>query len=65
MTYQQAEDFFGGPRELADAVGASPQAISNWKNVHKRVPKLRQYQLYVLTDGALRMDENIREMRGR
>lgn len=49
--------FFGGVNATARALGVKPPSVSEWRAVG-RVPHVRQYQVEVLTDGALRADRN-------
>jgi DNA-binding transcriptional regulator YdaS (Cro superfamily) len=49
----QAVAHFGSKKKLAAALGISPGAVTLWKNV---IPRLRQYQIQTVTDGALRVD---------
>lgn len=44
---------FGGITPLAKALGVKTQAISQWG---ENIPKLRAYQIEVLTGGALKAD---------
>jgi len=54
MTTQEALDYYGGIKPLAAALDVYPQAIKNWG---ERPPRGRQYELYVLTDKQLKVDE--------
>ena len=49
MTKDDVIDHFGSPSAVARALGIDPAAVSQWDEV----PPLRQYQIQVLTDGAL------------
>ena len=51
MTTQEAIDYFGGRRQLAEMLGVWPQVIYGWKD---EPPMARQYELEVKTNGALR-----------
>lgn len=48
---------FGGAQETAKALGLSHQAIYAWRRTG--VPCGRQYQLELLTDGALRAERPV------
>ncbi|MCX4186747.1 Cro/CI family transcriptional regulator [Methylophaga sp. OBS4] len=52
MTKDQAIKHFGGASKLANALGITKQAVNNWDDI----PDVRQYQIQVLTDGALKAD---------
>lgn len=45
-----AINHFGGRKELADALGIDRSAIHHWGDV---VPIARQFQLQIITQGAL------------
>ncbi len=51
MTTQEAIDYFGGRRQLAEVLGVWPQVIYAWG---EEPPMSRQYELEVKTNGALR-----------
>lgn len=51
MTTQEAMDFLGGRRQLAELLGIWPQVIYSWGD---EPPMARQYELQVKTDGALK-----------
>jgi len=51
MKTSDVADFFGSKRKLAEALGISPSAVTMWGEV---VPAVRQYQIQVLTLGALK-----------
>lgn len=53
MTKKQAIIHFGGIPQLADALGIQRQAVYQWDEI----PRLRQYELERITNGALRVDE--------
>lgn len=55
MTTQEAIDYYGGIKQLADALGTWPQAIYNWG---EKPPEARQYELEVKTKGKLKADRN-------
>ena len=54
MTTQEAVDHYGGIKQLAHALNIYPQAIKNWG---ERPPRGRQFELYVLTNRELKIDE--------
>jgi len=45
MTTEEAKALFGGARKLAEALGITEQAVSQWG---ENVPELRVYQIKVL-----------------
>lgn len=53
MTTQQAIDYFGSRKALAQALDIWPHSISRWG---QRPPELQQYRIEKLTDGKLRAD---------
>lgn len=53
MKTQDAADFFGSRVKLARALGIFPSAITQWG---ERVPEVRQYQIQILSGGALTAD---------
>ncbi|MCK9506092.1 MAG: Cro/CI family transcriptional regulator [Porticoccaceae bacterium] len=55
MTTQEAKDFFGGIKELAEALGIWPHNISRWG---KFPPMARQYEIEIKTKGALKSESN-------
>ena len=53
MTTDEAAQFFGGRKQLADALGVWPQVIYAWGGK----PQMgRQYEIEVKTDGKLKAD---------
>ena len=54
MRTQDAADFFGGKSKLAEALGVSPSAITQWGEC---VPLVRQYQIQVVSKGKLKAKE--------
>lgn len=50
MKTEEAINFFGGKKQLADALGVWPQVIYQWGEYP---PLARQYELQVKTDNAL------------
>lgn len=57
MTYQEAIEHFGTQAKLAAALGIAQPTVSCWDRV---VPPAYQYQLEIITAGALRVDEELR-----
>lgn len=55
MTTQEAINYYGSAKALADALGVWPQTVYAWG---ERPPMLRQYQIEVLTHGALEADDD-------
>ena len=53
MKTQDAVNFFGGIKPLADALGIWPHNISRWGEL---VPLARQYELEVKTGGAIKAE---------
>lgn len=53
MLTRDAIDYFGGVTKLAAALGIRREAVYQWR---ERPPRGRQYQLEVMTDGALTAD---------
>ena len=53
MRTEQAVDFFGGRRELAQFLGITRQAVEQWGEFVAEGPA---YKLQVLTDGQLMVD---------
>lgn len=54
MTTKEAKEYFGGIKELAEALGIWPHNVSRWG---KYPPKGRQYELEVKTNGALKAEQ--------
>lgn len=54
MTTQEAIDYYGSAKALADALGIWPHVIYRWGS---QPPKARQYELEVKTKGALKVSE--------
>ena len=50
MKTDEAVKFFGGKKQLADALGVWPQVIYQWGEYP---PQARQYELQVKTENAL------------
>jgi len=57
MNVQQAEAHFGNRRKLAEALGITSQAISQWVK-RKQMPEGVAYKLEVITGGALKVNPN-------
>jgi DNA-binding transcriptional regulator YdaS (Cro superfamily) len=55
MNVQQAEAHFGNRRKLAEALGITSQAISQWVK-RKQMPEGVAYKLEVITGGALKVN---------
>jgi len=55
MNVQQAEAHFGNRRKLAEALGITSQAISQWVK-RKQIPEGIAYKLEVITGGALKVN---------
>jgi DNA-binding transcriptional regulator YdaS (Cro superfamily) len=53
MTKQQAIDHYGSAANLARALGISRGAVTNWGD---KIPPSRQWEIEVLTEGALRAE---------
>ena len=53
MRTQEAIDYYGSVKKLADALGIWPQTIYTWGETP---PMARQYELEVKTEGALKAD---------
>jgi DNA-binding transcriptional regulator YdaS (Cro superfamily) len=50
MNTTQAVSHFGSKKKLADALDISPSAVTLWGDV---IPRLRQFQIQMLTGGVL------------
>lgn len=57
MTREQAIEHFGGVGRLAGALGISRQSVWKWG---PKPPDGRQFQLEVMTNGALKADRRKR-----
>jgi len=55
VTTNQAVRHFGGKKELAAALGIWPHNIARWG---RRPPLKRQYEIEIMTDGALKADRD-------
>jgi len=54
MKTKEAVSFFGGVKQLADALGIWPHNISRWGET---VPIARQYEIEVKSGGRLKADD--------
>jgi hypothetical protein len=54
VTTKQAIDYYGGIKNLADALGMWPHVIYRWG---EHPPKARQYELEVKTGGKLKAEK--------
>jgi DNA-binding transcriptional regulator YdaS (Cro superfamily) len=54
MTTQDALDFFGSRKALAQALDIWPHSISRWGD---RPPELQQYRIERVTKGKLKADQ--------
>ena len=52
MTVNQVIEYFGSKAEVANKLGISYQAVQQWDDAGK-IPKGRQFQIQVLTNGEL------------
>jgi len=55
MTTQEAIEFYGSVKKLADALGIWPQPIYLWG---ERPPMARQYELEIKSQGQLKADRD-------
>ena len=55
MKVQQAEQYFGNRRKLAEALGITSQAVSQWAK-RGQIPEGMAYKLQVVTGGALKVN---------
>lgn len=53
MKLDDAINFFGSKKKLADALSINRSAITNWGD---EIPEARQYQIQILTKGKLKAD---------
>lgn len=56
MTLEDAKEYFGTYAKVADALGISKGAVSQWNG---SIPEERQLELHRLTKGALKADAKI------
>jgi len=54
VTTKEAKDYYGGIRQLSEALDIWPHNISRWGEYP---PKSRQYELEVRTQGALKAEK--------
>ncbi|PHS13450.1 MAG: Cro/Cl family transcriptional regulator [Blastopirellula sp.] len=54
MTTKEAANYFGGTKELADALGIWPNVIYRWG---KNPPVARQYEIEVKSGGKLKAEK--------
>jgi DNA-binding transcriptional regulator YdaS (Cro superfamily) len=57
MTYDDLIAYYGTQKGIADALGITQPTVSAWGRV---VPARYQYQIEVLTDGALLVEDALR-----
>ena len=55
MNIAQAEQHFGNRRKLAEALGITSQAVSQWAK-RGQIPEGMAYKLEVITGGALKVN---------
>lgn len=60
MTYDEVKRFFKTQEGIAAALGITQPTVSAWEGV---VPNHYQYQLEIITAGALRVDPELRQPR--
>lgn len=53
MDIDKLSKYFGGDAALANALGVTQGAISQWRSA-KAIPKMRVYQIQILTAGKFR-----------
>ncbi len=56
MTPSEVVEFFGSRSAAAQACQISYQAVCDWET-RGEVPKMRQYHIQTITDGALKVDQ--------
>lgn len=61
MTTQEAINYYGSVKKLADVLGIWPQVIYTWK---EKPPIARQYELEVKTQGTLKAERNEAALNG-
>ena len=57
MTYADLIKHFGSQAEISRALKLAQPSVWQWQ--HDGVPEQRQYQIEVLTDGALKADRRV------
>lgn len=62
MTTDQAIKHYGSQTKLADALGIKQGSVSGWK---EHPPALRQIQLQRLTNGRLKVEPGLLDVRQR
>jgi len=60
MTVDQVINYFGTKAEIAKRLNISYQAVQQWTESGK-VPKGRQFELQILSDGQLTVDNNAKQ----
>lgn len=55
MKIAEAEQHFGNRRKLAEALGITSQAVSQWAK-RGQIPQGMAYKLQVVTNGALKVN---------
>lgn len=53
MKLDDAINYFGSKKKLAEALSIGRSAITNWGD---EIPEARQYQIQILTKGKLKAD---------
>jgi hypothetical protein len=61
MTYGEVIAHFGSQAQAARALGINQASVSVWRL--RGVPLGRQYQLEIVTTGALKVDEPLRRLK--
>jgi len=56
MNIKQALDHFGSIPKMARALGVAPPSVYDWIAADA-IPEVRQYQIELATDGALKADK--------
>jgi hypothetical protein len=56
MKTQEAIDYWGGVKKLADALNTWPQTVYQWGEYP---PMGRQYEIEIKTDGKLKAEEEV------
>ena len=58
MKFEDAINYYGNQSKLAKALGITKQSVGNWViRLNGVIPLVRQYQIEVLTKGALKADK--------
>lgn len=58
MKIEDVTAFFGSKSKLAEALGVSPSAATQWRD---NIPVGRQYQIQVITNGKFKAAEHSQE----